>query len=110
MPSQPSPYRGSSASPGPASSRHDRAEAASSLREFDEACRRGSSQRAAAEGAGVPRSTLRYWSDRRGALDLPPPVAAFLETPEGLAWLHRLVLAAVFVMKFWSFFATWFGH
>ena len=41
---------------------------------------------------------MRHWSARRGTLDLPEPVAAFLETPTGLAWLHQLVLAAVFVM------------
>lgn len=98
MPPLPIAYPGSPVVPPPRSLRRDRADAASSLLEFDEARRRGNSQRAAAEQAGVPRSTLRYWSDRRSRLDLPPTVAAFLETPTGLAWLHRLVLAAVFVM------------
>jgi len=41
---------------------------------------------------------LRYWSDRRRALALPQEVATFLETPTGLAWLRRLVMAAIFVM------------
>ena len=98
MPSLPPPYLGSAIGPGPPSRRRDRADAACGLLKFDEARRRGSSQRAAAEKAGVPRSTLRYWSDRRRAVDLPPQVAAFLETPSGLAWLHRLVMAAIFVM------------
>jgi len=98
MPSQPSQYLDPAADVCGPSPRRDRAAAASSLLEFDEARRRGSSQRAAAEKAGVPRSTLRYWSDRRRGLALPEEVAAFLETPTGLAWLHRLVMAAIFVM------------
>lgn len=98
MPSQPSQYLDPAADPCASSLRRDRADAASSLLTFDEARRRGSSQRAAAEEAGVPRSTLRYWSDRRRDLALPPEVAAFLETPTGLAWLHQLVMAAIFVM------------
>ena len=98
MPPAPTAYPVSPSTPAPRTPRRDRAEAASGLLEFDEARRRGSSQRSAAEGAGVPRSTLRYWSDRRRALELPEPVAAFIETPAGLDWLHRLVLAAVFVM------------
>lgn len=98
MPSQFASYPDSVAQRDSRPARLDRAEAASKLLEFDKALRRGLSQRAAAEEAGVPRGTLRHWSDRRGALDLPEPVAAFLETPTGLAWLHRLVLAATFVM------------
>ena len=91
-------YRTSSIEPDRSSSRRGRAEVASCLHDFDEARRGGSSQRAVAEEAGVPRGTLRYWNNRRRDLDLPQPVGAFLETPAGLAWLHRLVTAAVFVM------------
>ena len=91
-------YRTSSPEPDRNSSRRGRAEAASCLRDFDEARRGGSSQRAAAKKTGVPRGTLRYWNDRRRDLKLPRPVAAFLETPTGLAWLHQLVMAAIFVM------------
>jgi len=101
MPSHPATYPVSSKVPAATTSgspRHDRSDVASGLLQFDAAVRRGSSQRDAAEEAGIPRSTLRYWSGRRRALDLPRPVAAFLETPAGLAWLHQLVLAAVFVM------------
>ncbi len=98
MPPLSPPYRNSTAGPGRPSTRRSRAEVASHLQDFDEALRGGSSQRAAAEEAGVPRGTLRYWSDRRRGLKLPRAVAAFLETPVGLAWLHQLVMAAVFVM------------
>ncbi len=98
MPSQPATYTSSPETPSPGSPRHDRASAASSLLEFDRARLRGSTQRASADTAGVSRGTLRYWSDRRRALDLPPQVASFLETPAGLTWLHRLVHASVFTM------------
>lgn len=98
MPSLSASYPDSPTSPSRASHRRDRAGAADSLGRFDTARRRGGSQRAAAEEVGVPRSTLRYWSERRRTLDLPAPVATFLETPAGLAWLQHLVLAAVFVM------------
>lgn len=98
MPSRPSPYLDPAANQSPSSVRRGRDEAASSLLEFDEARRRGNSQRGAAEAAGAPRSTLRYWCDRRRDLALPPEVAALLETPTGLAWLHRFVTAAIFVM------------
>ena len=83
MPPQPAPYSDSSSIPSSSSCRRDRADAASALSEFDAARRRGGSQRAAAEEAGVPRSTLRYWSKRLRDLDLPETVAAILETPEG---------------------------
>lgn len=78
--------------------RWDRAEATAKLAAADKAQQQGFSQRAAAEAAGVPRNTLRHWNKRRSGLDLPEPVARFLETPSGLAWLRRVVLAAIFVM------------
>jgi len=98
MPPQSAEYTDSSTVPTPRSPRRDRAEAAVGLQVFDGSLREGASQRQAAEEAGVPRSTLRHWSSRRRELDLPPQVASFLETPAGLAWLHRLVHAAVFSM------------
>jgi hypothetical protein len=55
----------------------------------------GASQRAAAAEAGVARSTLRHWEQRRAQVASPPPaLAAFMQTPEGVQWLRRLVLAA----------------
>ena len=61
-------YRTSSPEPDRNSSRRGRAEAASCLRDFDEARRGGSSQRAAAEKAGVPRGTLKGAGDGYGML------------------------------------------
>ncbi len=98
MPPLPPSYPASPSTARPRAERRPRAEAACGLEDYDGARRRGSSQRAAASEAGVPRGTLRYWNDRRRDLDLPESVAAFLETPAGLVWLHRIVLAAVFVM------------
>ncbi len=56
------------------------------------------SQRQLAEELGIPRSTLQHWLERKGAIDAAPEVIAFFEPPAGVAVLHRLVLAAHFVM------------
>jgi hypothetical protein len=53
-----------------------------------------SSQRQFAAQHDVPRSTLQHWRARQARLDSDPAVATFLESPAGLAFLHRLVLAA----------------
>ncbi len=98
MPSQSAASFDPTADRAPIPPRREREDAASILLEYDEARGHGWSQRAAAKDAGVPRSTVRHWINRRRDLDLPVPVAAFLETPAGLAWLHRLVMAAAFVM------------
>src|SRR5271166_3624849 len=50
-----------------------------------------SSQRAFAQQAGVPRSTLQHWLKRKKALDADPDLVAFFESPTGLAFLHRLI-------------------
>ena len=46
----------------------------------------------------VPRTTLQHWLTRQDAIDTSPAVVAFFESPDGVAFLHRLVLAAHFVM------------
>ena len=45
---------------------------------------------------GVDRSSLRRWAARRKAVELPQELARFFETEEGVAWLRRVVAAAVF--------------
>jgi hypothetical protein len=47
---------------------------------------------------GIPRSTLQHWLVRKEKIDADPDLVAFLETPAGVAFLHRLILAAHFVM------------
>lgn len=98
MPSPCPPYPSVPAASTPRVPRHDRAEAALKLMAFEEARARGLSQRAAAEEAEIPRTTALYWQSRREASALPRSVAVFLESPDGLAWFRRVVLAAVFVM------------
>ncbi len=55
------------------------------------------SQRQWSQQAAVPRSTLQYWLQRKASLDSSLAVIAFFESPEGLAFLHRFVLALHFV-------------
>ena len=92
----------SAASPESASAapfRRSRFVAASHLVDYDVARQRGNSQRAAAEEAGVPRETARYWNNQRRDLGLPPAAAAFLETPPGQVLLHQIVASAVWVER-----------
>jgi hypothetical protein len=54
----------------------------------------GLSQRSFANFFDVPRSTLQDWLERRDTIDSPPAVVDFFESEEGLAFLHRIVVAA----------------
>jgi hypothetical protein len=56
------------------------------------------SQRQVAEILDVPRSTLQHWLERKDSIDAEPEVVAFFESPVGVAFLHRLVLAAHLVI------------
>ena len=59
----------------------------------------GQSERQAAASIGCPRSTLRAWAHSElAAGDAPAALAAFVATPAGVHWLHRLVLAIQFVI------------
>lgn len=55
-------------------------------------------QRQRAEPLEVPRSTRQHWRTRHEARDASPAVVAFCASPDGVALLHRLVLAAHCVM------------
>ncbi len=52
------------------------------------------SQRDFAKRKGVPRSTLRHWSDRKNSIDADPNLVNFFESPVGIAFLHRLITSA----------------
>ena len=66
---------------------------------FEEAKEKlGVSQRMFARCTGVPRSTLQGWLCRKASIDAPPALVELFESPEGLAFLHRLVLAAQIVI------------
>ncbi|EXJ11961.1 DUF6399 domain-containing protein [Imhoffiella purpurea] len=58
----------------------------------------GQAQRAIADDLGVARSTLQAWRAGLPSPSLPVELAAFFETPEGVQWLHRVVLSAQFVI------------
>ncbi|NEV63654.1 hypothetical protein [Thiorhodococcus minor] len=72
---------------------HDRRHRADCLRAVAQAQQDGQSQRAATAAAGVARSTLRHWSAAQ-ATGAAPVLLAFTETPEGLQWLRRILVAA----------------
>jgi len=78
--------------------RWSRAEIAEKVDEFEQAYQRTPSQRRLAEELEIPRTTLQHWLKRKSTIDADPEVVAFFESPVGVAFLHRLVLAAHFVM------------
>jgi hypothetical protein len=51
------------------------------------------SQRHFARQQELPRSTLQHWLRRQQRLDLDPLARRFFDSPQGLAFLHRLVVA-----------------
>lgn len=73
--------------------RWDRATIAEKLSLFD-----NFNQRAFAREHQIPRSSFQHWLKRSQLLPEVSCAAAFLETPEGLEFLHRLVVAALFVI------------
>ena len=83
---------------GTGEKRWSREGVAKRLKEFEEELQQGHSQRQTAEELGIPRSTVQYWLSRRDRIDADPAVIAFFESPAGVAFLHRLVLAAQFVI------------
>jgi hypothetical protein len=74
-------------------SRWDRAKATAEVAAFEATAHRAISQRQFAKEHGVPRSTLQHWLSRKATIDADPAVVAFFESPVGLAFLHRLVVA-----------------
>lgn len=74
-------------------SRWDRAATASEVVAFETTAHRDISQRQFAKERGVPRSKLQHWLSRKATIDADPAVVAFFESPVGLAFLHRLVVA-----------------
>ncbi len=58
----------------------------------------GQPQRQVAADLGLARSTLQDWCKPAPVGAAPAVLAGFVETPEGVRWLHRLVLAAHFTI------------
>ena len=78
--------------------RWTREEIAEKIVELERASQGTPSQRQLAEELGIPRTTLQHWLKRKDSIDADPEVVAFFESPVGVAFLHRLVLVAHFVM------------
>ena len=56
----------------------------------------GQPQRQVAADLGLARSTLQDWCKPVAVGAAPAALAAWMETPDGVRWLHQLVLAAHF--------------
>jgi len=48
----------------------------------------------------IPRTTLRYWRQRKNSLPCSPVVADFFEHPDGIAFLHRLIITFHVVLSY----------
>ena len=78
--------------------RWSREEVAQILDQSDR-CRPDISQRQFARQADIPRSTVQFWVQRREQLRLDPLLARFLESPVGVAFLQRMLLALHLVFE-----------
>lgn len=76
--------------------RRTRLEQAESIAAAEMRLATGETQRGVAMDMGVARSTLRGWCRDVPDGDPPAGLTAFARTPDGVAWLHRMVLAAHF--------------
>lgn len=54
------------------------------------------SQRQFAQENAIPRTTLQYWLSRKEQLNASPQLIAFCESSEGLAFIHRIMSAALY--------------
>ena len=52
------------------------------------------SQRQFAKANEIARSTLQHWLNRKASLDASSGLIAFFESSDGLAFLHRMIVAA----------------
>ncbi|QEP41954.1 hypothetical protein D5085_01630 [Ectothiorhodospiraceae bacterium BW-2] len=53
-----------------------------------------------AQHLDIPRTTLRHWRQRKESLPCSPVVADFFEHPDGIAFLHRLIITLHFVLSY----------
>lgn len=66
---------------------------AATCRQTVEQRRCGTSERRAAAEVGVPRSTVRHWTQRKAKIDLSAASVEFFESPDGVELLQRIVVA-----------------
>ena len=72
-----------------------REEVVTNLVDFDNV-RQKKSLRQFTNEQGIPRSTFRHWVKRKESIDALPGITGFLESPEGLSLIHKIVTAAHF--------------
>jgi len=84
--------------PADNSNRWKRDTAVAQLCDFESVQQQGISQRQFARDQQIPRTTLQGWRARKHAIEAPTALVDFFESPEGLALLHRMTLAAHLVM------------
>lgn len=68
------------------------------LSNYEEQVASSKSQRDAANELGIPRSTVRHWSDQKNKIPLPKIVVDCFESEDGFEFLHTLLIAIQFVM------------
>jgi peptide deformylase len=79
--------------------RWDRPTSTTNVAAFQAELHQSFSQRQYAREHNIPRSTLQYWLSRKATIDADPTVVDFFESSVGLAFLHRLVVAAHLVFN-----------
>ncbi len=75
-----------------------RAEIAEKMNEYKQGYQRTPSQRQMAKELGISRTTVQHWLKREEDIVADPTMVTFLESSVGVVFLHRLVVAAHFVI------------
>jgi len=76
----------------------NRIEVSLKLDAYTKSKKKSISQRQSAEKIEIPRSTLQHWLSRKASIDAEEDVIEFFESPAGVKFLHRFVVAAHFVI------------
>lgn len=66
--------------------------------QFEDAIEKYGSQRKAEKFTEISRTTYQHWRNRQQKCDLNNVLIQFFQQPEGLSFLHRIALAAEFVI------------
>lgn len=78
--------------------RESRLKSNNKIIQFEEALKQSHSQRNAEKLTSIPRTSYQYWNKRQQSCNLDEVVKVFFQQPEGLEFLHRITLAADFVI------------
>lgn len=100
MPTQPAQQSAPAQEPGAAGRLRSRDAIAHYVLDFEKTRLNNASQRRFSREHRLPRSTIQGWLKQKHAIPAPPDEVAFFESPAGLRFLHRLVVAAHLVMSF----------